>query len=68
MSEEDKKAYVTKQKMYFGKLLNGEIKQPKDTTLKYYNIVYENETYTLAAWIDLNTGTSMSTRTQIYIK
>ena len=45
MTEEDKKAYTVKSKMYLGKLQNGEIKQPKDTTLKYYGITFENETY-----------------------
>ena len=45
MTEEDKKAYTVKSKMYLGKLQNGEIKQPKDTTLKYYGITFENEAY-----------------------
>ena len=35
MSEEDKKAYTVKQKMYLGKLNKEEIKTPKPETLEY---------------------------------
>ena len=45
MSEDDKKQFITKQKMYLSKLNNKEIKMPKDDTLKYYNIVKDGEEY-----------------------
>ena len=45
MSEDDKKAYETKRKMYLGKLNDNSIKLPKDETLKYYNIVKDGEEY-----------------------
>ena len=44
-SEEDKKNYTTKQKMYLGKLNKEEIKAPKEETLKYYNIYKDGEEY-----------------------
>ena len=45
MSEEDKKAYETKRKMYLSKIADGSIKMPKDETLKYYNIIKEENQY-----------------------
>ena len=45
MSEEDKKTYETKRKMYLGKLNDSTIKAPKDDTLKYYNIFKDGEEY-----------------------
>ena len=45
MSEEDKKNYTTKQKMYLGKLNKEEIKAPKEETLKYYNIYKDENEY-----------------------
>ena len=45
MSEDDKKNYITKQKMYLGKLNKEEIKAPKEETLKYYNIFKDGEEY-----------------------
>ena len=45
MSEEDKKAYITKQKMYLSKIADGTIKMPKDETLKYYNIIKDENQY-----------------------
>ena len=43
MSEEDKKAYTTKQKMYLSKLNKEEIKMPKPETLQYYNIYKDGQ-------------------------
>ena len=45
MSEEDKKAYETKRKMYLSKIADGTIKMPKDETLKYYNIIKDENQY-----------------------
>lgn len=45
MTEEDKKVYETKRKMYLGKINKQEIKEPKEETLKYYNIVKDGEEY-----------------------
>ena len=45
MSEDDKKAYITKQKMYLSKIADGTIKMPKDETLKYYNIIKDENQY-----------------------
>jgi predicted DNA-binding protein with PD1-like motif len=45
MTDEQKANYITKQKMYIGKLNSLEIKTPKDETLKYYNLKKEGETY-----------------------
>jgi hypothetical protein len=45
MSEDDKKNYITKQKMYIGKLNSNEIKNPKEDTLKYYNLTKEADIY-----------------------
>ena len=45
MSEDDKKNYITKQKMYLGKLNKEEIKAPKPETLQYYNIIKDGEEY-----------------------
>ena len=45
MTEDDKKAYITKQKMYLGKLNDATIKAPKEETLKYYNIYKDGEEY-----------------------
>ena len=45
MSEDDKKSYETKIKMYLSKIADGTIKAPKDDTLKYYNIIKDNEEY-----------------------
>ena len=45
MSEEDKKTYETKRKMYLGKLNDSTIKAPKEDTLKYYNIYKDGEEY-----------------------
>ena len=47
MSEEDKKTYISRQKMYLSKLNDNTIKAPKDDTLKYYNIIKDNEEYTI---------------------
>ena len=45
MTEEDKKTYETKRKMYLGKINKQEIKEPKPETLQYYNIVKDGEEY-----------------------
>ncbi len=45
MTEDDKKVYITKQKMYISKLNTNEIKNPKEETLKYYNLTKEGEIY-----------------------
>ena len=45
MTDDDKKAYITKQKMYLGKLNDSTIKAPKEETLKYYNIFKDGEEY-----------------------
>jgi tetrahydromethanopterin S-methyltransferase subunit A len=45
MTEEDKKTYITKQKMYISKLNSNEIKNPKEDTLKYYNLTKEADIY-----------------------
>jgi len=45
LSDDDKKQYETKQKMYLGKLNKKEILNPKETTLQYYNIKFENDLY-----------------------
>ena len=45
MSDEDKKQFITKQKMYLSKLNDATIKQPKTETLQYYNIIKDGETY-----------------------
>ena len=45
MSEEDKKTYISRQKMYLSKLNDSTIKAPKDDTLKYYNIFKDGEEY-----------------------
>ena len=45
MTEDDKKAYTVKQKMYLGKLDDNSIKAPKEETLKYYNIFKDGEEY-----------------------
>ena len=45
LSDDDKKQYETKQKMYLGKLNKKEILNPKETTLQYYSIKFENDLY-----------------------
>ena len=45
MTDDDKKAYITKQKMYLSKLNDSTIKAPKEETLKYYNIYKDGEQY-----------------------
>jgi hypothetical protein len=45
LTDDDKKQYETKQKMYLGKLNKKEILNPKETTLQYYNIKFENDLY-----------------------
>lgn len=45
MSEDDKKVYISRQKMYLGKLNDNSIKLPKEETLKYYNIYKDGEEY-----------------------
>jgi hypothetical protein len=45
MSEDDKKVYETKRKMYLGKLNKEEIKAPKPETLEYYNIYKDDKEY-----------------------
>ena len=45
MTDDDKKAYITKQKMYLGKLNDATIKAPKEETLKYYNIYKDENEY-----------------------
>jgi hypothetical protein len=47
ISDDDKKQYETKQNMYLGKLDEKEILNPKETTLQYYNIKFENDLYTI---------------------
>ena len=45
MSDDDKKIYISRQKMYLSKIADGTIKVPKDETLKYYNIIKEENLY-----------------------
>ena len=45
LTDDDKKQYETKQKLYLGKLNKKEILNPKETTLQYYNIKFENDLY-----------------------
>ena len=45
LTDDDKKQYETKQKMYLGKLNKKEILNPKETTLQYYDIKFENDLY-----------------------
>ena len=45
LTEEDKKQYETRQKMYLGKLNKKEILQPKESTLQYYKIKLYNDYY-----------------------
>ena len=45
MTDDDKKAYITKQKMYLGKLNDSTIKAPKPETLLFYNIYKDGEQY-----------------------
>ena len=45
MSDDDKKIYISRQKMYLSKIADGTIKVPKDETLKYYNIIKEENQY-----------------------
>jgi hypothetical protein len=45
MTDEQKANYITKQKMYIGKLNSLEIKTPKDETLKYYNLKKDGDVY-----------------------
>jgi hypothetical protein len=45
LTDDDKKQYETKQKMYLGKLNKKEILNPKETTLSYYKIKYDNDQY-----------------------
>ena len=45
LTNDDKKQYETKQKMYIGKLNQKQILTPKETTLKYYKIKLVNDKY-----------------------
>lgn len=45
LTDDDKKEYETKQKMYLGKLNKKEILHPKETTLNYYKIKFVNDQY-----------------------
>ena len=45
MTEDDKHVYIVKQKMYISKLNSNETKNPKEETLKYYNLTKEGEIY-----------------------
>ena len=45
LTDDDKKQYETKRKMYLGKLNKKEILNPKESTLQYYNIKLENDLY-----------------------
>ena len=45
MTEDDKKVYDTKRKMYLGKLNKEEIQNPKPQTLEYYNIYKDENEY-----------------------
>lgn len=45
MTDDDKKVYDTKRKMYLGKLNKEEIKTPKPETLEYYNIYKDENEY-----------------------
>ena len=45
MTEDDKKVYDTKRKMYLVKLNKEEIKTPKPETLEYYNIYKDENEY-----------------------
>ena len=45
LTEDDKKQYETRQKMYLGKLNKKEILQPKESTLQYYKIKLYNDYY-----------------------
>ena len=40
----DKATYENKKNVYLTKLNSGEIKQPKESTLSYYNITYDEHT------------------------
>ena len=40
----DKATYENKKNVYLTKLNCGEIKQPKESTLSYYNITYDENT------------------------
>ena len=40
----DKATYENKKNVYLTKLNSGEIKQPKESTLSYYNITYDENT------------------------
>ena len=44
-TDDDKKQYETKQKMYLGKLNKKEILTPKESTLNYYKIKFVNDEY-----------------------
>ena len=45
MTDDDKKVYETKRKMYLGKLNKEEIKTPKPETLEYYSIYKDENEY-----------------------
>ena len=45
MTDDDKKIYETKRKMYLGKLNKEEIKTPKPETLEYYSIYKDENEY-----------------------
>jgi hypothetical protein len=45
LTDDDKKQYETKQKMYLSKLNKKEILNPKDTTSNYYKIKFDNDVY-----------------------
>jgi len=45
MTDDDKKVYETKRKMYLGKLNKEEIKTPKPETLEYYSIYKDKNEY-----------------------
>ena len=45
LTDDDKKEYETKQKMYLGKLNRKEILNPKESTLSYYKIKFVNDVY-----------------------
>ena len=45
LTDEDKKQFITKQKMYLSKLNDSVIKQPKPETLEYYSIYKDENEY-----------------------
>ena len=45
LTDEDKKQFITKQKMYLSKLNDNVIKAPKPETLEYYSIYKDENEY-----------------------